>query len=93
LPHVVPKSSCVFCPYRTNQSWLNLKRTAPDGWRRAVEVDAALRSPGSVCTRGFRQALYVHRSCIPLGMVEFEKLAPSILDPMTTGECHGMCGV
>lgn len=93
LPHTVPKSSCVMCPFRTNQSWLHLRRTDPAGWRRAVEVDAALRDPGSVCTRGFRQALYVHRSCVPLGLIDFERLAPSTLDPMTTGECLGMCGV
>jgi hypothetical protein len=93
LPHRVPKSICVFCPYRTNQSWLNLKQSDPEGWRRAVEVDRALRDPGSVCTRGFRQALYVHRSCVPLDVIDFERLAPNTLDPMTVGECHGMCGV
>ena len=93
LPHRVPKSSCVMCPFRTNQSWLHLKQTDETGWRRAVEVDRALRDPASVCTRGFRQALYVHRSCVPLDVIEFEKLAPNTLDPMTTGECMGMCGV
>ena len=92
LPHEVPKSSCVFCPYRTNQSWLNLRRTDPDGWGRAVQIDAALRDKGSLVTRGFRQELFVHRSCVPLDVIDFESLAPSTLDPMTTGECHGMCG-
>lgn len=55
LPHTVPKSSCVFCPYRTNQSWAHLKRTDPEGWERAVQIDAALRDKSSVATRGFRQ--------------------------------------
>ena len=92
LPHEVPKSSCVFCPYRTNQSWLHLKRTDPDGWNRAVEIDAALRDEGSLVTRGFRQELFAHRSCVPLAVIDFEALAPNALDPMATGECHGMCG-
>ena len=83
----------MFCPYRTNQSWLYLKRTDPDGWNRAVEIDAALRKKGSIVTRGFRQALFVHRSCVPLAVIDFEALAPNALDPMATGECHGMCGV
>ena len=43
LPYEVPKSSCMFCPYRTNQSWLDLKQTDPAGWDRAVQIDAALR--------------------------------------------------
>lgn len=92
LPHEVPKSSCVFCPYRTNQSWRNLKQTDPDGWGRAVEIDTALRDKASVCNRGFRQELFVHRSCVPLEVIDFDALAPNTLDPMSTSECHGMCG-
>ena len=93
LPYEVPKSSCVFCPYRTNQSWRNLKRTDPQGWDRAVEIDTALRADGSLVTRGFRQKLFLHRSCEPLGGIDFDALAPNTLDPLTVGECHGVCGV
>lgn len=77
----------------TNQSWLHLKSTDPVGWARAVEIDNALRDPHSLCTRGFRQELFVHRSCVPLETIDFERLAPNTLDPMTVGECQGMCGV
>jgi hypothetical protein len=93
LPHQVPKSSCVFCPYRTNQSWKHLKATDPQGWDRAVEIDRALRDKSSVCNRGFRQELFVHRSCVPLEVIGFDALQPNALDPMATGECHGMCGL
>lgn len=93
LPHETPKSSCVFCPYRTNQSWLRLKETDPEGWARAVEIDNALRDENSVCNRGFRQQLFVHRSCVPLEVLDLRVLQPNALDPMTTGECHGMCGL
>lgn len=90
LPYETPKSSCVFCPYRTNQSWRHLKQTDPAGWGRAVEIDAALRDKDSVATRGFRQELFVHRACVPLPLIDFDALAPNTLDPMTTGECQGM---
>jgi hypothetical protein len=93
VPHPVPKSACVFCPFKTNQAWKELKATDPAGWRRAVEVDNALRAEGSVCNRKLDQQLYVHRSCVPLEVIDFDRLAPSTLDPMTVGECHGMCGV
>lgn len=92
LPYEVPKSSCVFCPYRTNQSWRHLKETDPAGWDRAVQIDAALRDKNSVATRGFRQELFVHRSCVPLPVIDFDALAPNTLDPMF-GECQGMCGL
>lgn len=93
LPHPVPKSSCVFCPYRTNQSWLDLKRNDPEGWDRAVEIDSALRDEASVVTRGFRQQMFLHRTCVPLPLVQFQSLPPNTLDPMATGECAGVCGV
>jgi hypothetical protein len=93
LPHAVPKSSCVFCPYRTNLSWRHLKQTDPDGWARAVEIDAALRDKSSVATRGFRQELFVHRTCVPLPVIDFDALAPTTIDPMAVSECHGMCGL
>jgi hypothetical protein len=93
LPHPVPRSACVFCPYKTNQEWGRLKATDPDGWNRAVEIDAALRDKNSVCNRGFRQELFVHRSCIPLSQVDFAALAPNSIDPMAVGECQGMCGL
>jgi hypothetical protein len=93
LPHEVPKSSCVFCPYRTNQAWLHLKQTDAEGWARAVEIDKALRDENSVVTRGFRQQMFLHRSCVPLEVLDLQALQPNTLDPLATGECHGMCGV
>ncbi len=92
LHYETPKSSCVFCPFKTNQSWKHLKQTDPAGWDRAVEIDAALRDKNSVATRGFRQEFFVHRSCVPLPLIDFDALVPSTLDPMAQGECHGMCG-
>jgi hypothetical protein len=93
LPHEVPKSSCVFCPYRTNQSWLHLQQTDAVGWNRAVEIDRALRDKNSVATRGFRQEMFLHRTCVPLDGIDFHALKPNTLDPMKAQECHGMCGV
>ncbi|MBX9580295.1 MAG: hypothetical protein K2X87_08315 [Gemmataceae bacterium] len=92
LPYPVPKSSCVCCPYRTNPSWRHLRATDPAGWGRAVEIDAALRADGSLVTRGFRQQLFLHRSCVPLAEIDFDALAPHTLDPLA-GECDGVCGV
>lgn len=93
VPHEVPKSSCVFCPYKTNQAWAEMKAGDPAGWSRAVEVDNAIRADDSICTRGFRQKLFVHRTCVPLEVIDFGAAPPSTIDPMSVGECHGMCGM
>lgn len=93
VPHPVPKSACVFCPFRSNQSWAEMKSTDPDSWNRAVEIDDALRRAGSVCNRKLEGKLYLHRSCVPLPLIDFGALAPNRIDPMTVGECQGMCGI
>jgi hypothetical protein len=95
IPHDVPRSACVFCPFKTNAEWRRLRDTDRKGWARAVEVDEGLRAPGAVCNRGLNQRLYVHRSCVPL------RSAP-IDTPESRGEqyqfgfaqeCEGMCGL
>lgn len=91
LPHAAPRSACVFCPYRTNKEWLHLKQTDPAGWQRAVEIDHALRQEGTVANRKMTQKLYLHRSCIPLDMVDLDH-EKTLFRPLTN-ECAGMCGV
>ena len=92
VPYKVPRSACVFCPYKTNMEWRRLRDEDPEGWARATEVDEALRIPGRVVNRNMEQELYLHRSCMPLVQVDLSG-NPETLDPMTVGECEGMCGV
>lgn len=91
LPHRVPRSACVFCPYKSNKEWAILKETDPEGWARAVEIDEALRREGTVANRKLEQKMYLHRSCIPLPMVDLSK-SHTLFRPMNN-ECQGMCGV
>lgn len=91
LPHAVPRSACVFCPYKTNKEWLHLKETDSAGWARAVQIDNALRQEGNVVNRKMEQKLYLHRTCIPLEMVDLGK-SNTLFRPLEN-ECQGMCGV
>ena len=93
VPHPVPKSACVFCPYRTNDQWLWLISEDPAGWKRAVEIDEALRDTRNIVTRHLHQRLYLHRSCQPLTVVNFHGDGRERVDPLTVNECEGMCGV
>ena len=90
VPHPVPKSACVFCPYHSDAEWLRIKRTDAVGWARAVEIDEALRKPGNIVNRNMNQALYLHRSAKPLATVNLNE------GQYTLGfirECEGVCGV
>jgi hypothetical protein len=89
LPHEVPRSACVCCPYKSNAEWRHLRDHDPDGWARAVEIDEALRRPGSVVNRGMDARLYVHRSCVPLQQANLHDDQRTLFDM----ECEGGCGL
>lgn len=95
VPHPVPKSACVFCPFRDNESWRWLRDHDPEGWERACQVDEGMRANDTGGSRGLDLKSYLHRSCVPL------REAP-IDTPESRGEqylfgfaqeCEGMCGV
>jgi hypothetical protein len=96
VPHETPRSACTFCPYHSDHEWNRLQREDKDGWERAIQVDNALRKDGAVLNRNLDQAMYLHRSCGPLALVQLD-LDPDARKAQTTmnfaAECMGMCGV
>lgn len=90
VPHEVPRSACVYCPFRGNEEWRWLQEHDQAGWQRAVEIDAALRVEGTVCNRKMDKAMYVHRSCVPLPMVDFSE--KETIDMFSARDCQGYCG-
>ena len=91
IPHEVPRSACVICPFKCNLEWRHLRDTDSAGWARAIEVDEALRRPGTVANRNLEQSMYLHRSCLPL--VEVDLGGRDETGGVTQGECEGMCGL
>jgi len=59
---VVPKSSCVGCPYHSQKEWRSL---TSDEFTDACNFDEAIRRKG-----GARGDLFLHRSCMPLSEVD-----------------------
>lgn len=91
VPHVVPRSACVYCPNRSNEEWQDLKVNEPEGFAKAVQVDRAMRG-GTILQRNTMRGLYLHRSLQPLEMIDFTKQPKREL-PLFALECSGMCGV
>jgi 3'-phosphoadenosine 5'-phosphosulfate sulfotransferase (PAPS reductase)/FAD synthetase len=91
----VVRSSCVFCPYHSNEEWRDLKENDPEGWARAIEIDAAIRAPGSRCNQGLASTGYLHRSCVPLAEADIDEPQSNHDKYMNgfTQECEGMCGL
>lgn len=85
-----PKSSCIFCPYRTIPQWRAMRDHAPNDWARAVAFDHAIR-PGF---HGMQGEAFVQRQCVPLDQVDLS--TPAERGQVEFGfldECEGMCGV
>lgn len=85
-----PKSSCIFCPYRGNDQWRDMRDNAPEDWERACAFDEQIR-PGFF---GMEGQAYVHRQRVPLAEVDLTtdadrgQLSLGFLE-----ECEGYCGV
>jgi len=79
-----PKSSCLGCPYHSDQQWQEIKSN-PREWADVLAVDAAIR-----ITPRMHNQQYMHRSCLPIGEVQFTNEAQTDL---FGNECEGLCGV
>ncbi len=80
------------CPYQDDQTWADMKANDPESFAEAVRVDRALRPQGTRAAEGLDDALYLHRQCIPLDMVDLSNPKPPKLDNFSLFDCVGMCG-
>ena len=93
-----PRSACVFCPYRSNDEWRQLRDAEPDAFRQAVEFDESLRLSNRIrreagesnATKGDP---FVHRSLLPLSQVDLSTPEENGQGSLFGNECEGMCGV
>ncbi|KKL72477.1 hypothetical protein LCGC14_2084520 [marine sediment metagenome] len=83
-----PKSSCVGCPFHSNEHWRAMRDIVPTDWADAVKVDGLIRVNGSLGDMGERQ--FMHRSLVPLGEAD---LGDNLNQYAFDMECEGLCGV
>lgn len=96
VPHKVPRSACTFCPYRSNSEWKKMKETDPESFAEAVAADRAIRDKHARASQGFRDQMWLHRSCKPLEEIDFDANPKDLPGQSIFGfaaECEGMCGV
>jgi hypothetical protein len=86
------KSSCSFCPYRSDAGWALLKRTEPAAFEQACQVDEAMRTDAARHRLRLKAAPYLHRSLTPLREVKFDPLSRDGQADLFGNECDGMCG-
>lgn len=86
-----PKSSCFYCPYKSNDQWRELRDKDPASFAAAVDLDRRLRAPDQV--ERFRGELFVHRSLVPLDQADLSTPEERGQLNLFLNECEGMCGV
>jgi len=91
VPHEVPRSACVFCPFKSDAEWRRLRDGDQKGWERAVHIDKVCRTG-----TGLDSHRYLHKSCLPLAEVDLrpadEKAGQKHLFSGFQDECEGYCG-
>lgn len=79
------KSSCIFCPFQSDQNWIRLKNTVPEDFKKACEVDRQIRDSSK---KGIKSKIYLHDSLKPLSEVNFNENQVNIW-----GNCSDLCDV
>jgi hypothetical protein len=77
------KSSCVYCPYRSDRDWRAIKDQHPEEFERAVAFEERMRA--------LKPSNFLHNSCTPLAGIDFS-IDRSQAD-LFGNECEGVCGV
>jgi hypothetical protein len=82
-----PKSSCIYCPFRDNAAWADMKENEPEDFAGAIAIDRGIR-PGFP---GMEGAAYVHKSRTPLETADFSSKSDGA--NLFDEECEGICGI
>ena len=93
----LPRSACVFCPFRSNHEWEWLAIHDPDGFELSVKLDERIRH-GHPHNPIRAEAMYLHRSRRPLAdtMADYRaqgKLWSEDKLDAHADECAGVCFV
>lgn len=79
------KSSCVFCPFQSDQNWINLRESSPQDFKTAIMVDKKIRDSS---LKGIKSKIFLHDSLVPLAEVDFDEKQGTLW-----GNCTDYCDV
>ncbi len=77
-----PRSRCIVCPFRSNESWRQLTKAE---FEQACEVDDFIREGGTP-PRGYQSLPYLHADRVPLRQVDLSRV-----DLFPEDDCTGSC--
>lgn len=87
-----PRSSCVFCPFHSDDEWMRLRDNEPADFERAVQFEKQMHIAYAQ-QNALRGTPYLHTSCVPLSEVAFKNDVQNAVVSQFGNECEGLCGV
>lgn len=84
-----PKSSCVACPFHSDDEWRLIKED-PEAWADVLRVDESIRIPVAGKMRGVQ---FMHADRIPMRDVDLASAEERGQINLFENECEGMCGL
>lgn len=96
-----PKSACKWCPFHSEEMWLDQKLNQPAEFAESVAFEVELNNAldQQTGTAALEGRVYFHDSLKPLDQIDFAALVKERQRPGHTqldlfrNECEGMCGV
>jgi hypothetical protein len=85
-----PRSSCIGCPFHSNDEWRRLRDEDSEGWADAVDFDRRIRN-----IAGMQGECFLHRDCVPLEEADLgqpDRTQNSLISLGVLDECTGYCG-
>jgi hypothetical protein len=65
-----PKSACVFCPYRSDRGWKQIKESDKESWKKIINIDESIRNSLIDRDKG-KGGIYLHTSLKHIDDVDF----------------------
>ena len=87
-----PRSACYFCPYHSDDEWMQLKNEEPKLFTQAAEYEKVAQASAAK-SETLNGVPFLHRSCVPLAEVDFKAAKIDSRQLSFLDECEGMCGV
>jgi len=86
------RSSCFFCPFHSPRYWKWLKKEHKSEFIRACELEEKIQSMQNHNSI-LKSIPFLHRSCKPLGEIDFDIDTQLDMFPELIDECEGYCGI
>ena len=85
-----PRSSCVYCPFHSDEEWIRLRDKEPKEFAKAVEWEKRFQAAAAVPNSSMIGVPFLHKACVPIDKVKFKANG----NGHSWGEeCSGACGV